>query len=114
MVFAAFLPWHGEIQRVNELWRLTVYSTDDLFHFDFMTILAGLLYLPFLALAHKGRVWKTLGTIAAGLCLSVGGYTYLRFFRAGALVGLKVTLLASLLAIVMILLVKGERDSTPA
>jgi hypothetical protein len=127
IVVAAFLPWRAPIQRIHELWGLTVYSTDALFHFDFMTILAGVLYLLFLALAHKGRVWKTLGAIAAGACLLdvagsylfsrqefVVGGTYEGVSGANLLLGSKLTLIASVLAIVMILLVKRDGASTPA
>jgi hypothetical protein len=117
-IIGAFLPWYGPVQRVNELFGLQVYSADELFRFDFTTIICGLLYLLFLGFAHRGWAWKAPAVIVAGVSVVISGYNFWRFTwklpQAEVFIGLKLTLVASLIAIAVVLPIKGQRTQTHA
>jgi hypothetical protein len=110
MIAAAFLPWHGPIQSVNFFLGLCVYSTNELFGFDYIPIVGGALYLVFLPLAHRNPVWKALGAAAGGVVVLFTAYTCLRFRHADLLIGIKLTQVASIVATAVILPIRpGNR-----
>lgn len=118
IIVGAFLPWYGPVQRVDQFFGLYVYSADELFGFDFTTIICGALYLLFLSVAHRGWAWKAPGVIVGCVSLVVSGYNFWRFTwrlpEAEVFMGLKLTVIASLLATAVVLPIKRASDSSRA
>jgi hypothetical protein len=96
VVLAAFMPWHGEVQRVQIFLGAEILATDELFGFAFTTILAGIVCLVAAFFIHKSRFWRGLAILAAGLNLIIGAYNYWLFRHTVIWAGLKLTVLASL------------------
>lgn len=119
IILGAFLPWisvfpaeGGEEWVTRNFFGLSIHSSDPLLGIHYFPIVGGVLFMAFVALAHKGVLWKIVGSVIAFLIVLLVGYRYLFSLMTtpeGDAVairfGLFLTLFASLLGAVVIFFV---------